>query len=90
DNSVFNAGVTTLLDEQVRRLAGLDGNAYRQASYANVAWTLRDIGGLDASLHKALVGAKRVATEPEKMELYRSTGRTQQILSTLQELRNNP
>ena len=37
-----------------------------------------------------LVGAKRVATEPEKMELYRSTGRTQQILSTLQELRNNP
>ncbi len=90
DNSVFNAGVTTLLDEQVRRLAGLDGNASRQASYANVAWTLRDIGGLDASLHKALVGAKRVATEPEKMELYRSTGRTQQILSTLQELRNNP
>ncbi|MGY4478882.1 methyl-accepting chemotaxis protein [Bradyrhizobium sp. USDA 3364] len=90
DNSVFNAGVTTLLDEQVRRLAGLDGNAYRQASYANVAWTLRDIGGLNASLHKALVGAKRVATEPEKMELYRSTGRTEQILSTLQELRNNP
>ncbi|MGY3445924.1 MULTISPECIES: methyl-accepting chemotaxis protein [unclassified Bradyrhizobium] len=90
DNSVFNAGVTTLLDEQVRRLAGLDGNAYRQANYANVAWTLRDIGGLNASLHKALVGAKRVATEPEKLELYRSTGRTEQILSTLQELRNNP
>ncbi|MGF6310146.1 methyl-accepting chemotaxis protein [Bradyrhizobium sp. i1.8.4] len=90
DNSVFNAGVTTLLDEQVRRLAGLDGNAYRQASYANVAWTLRDTGGLNASLHKALVGAKRVATEPEKLELYRSTGRTEQILSTLQELRNNP
>ncbi|MHC2334971.1 methyl-accepting chemotaxis protein [Bradyrhizobium sp. USDA 4454] len=89
-NSVFNAGVTTLLDEQVRRLAGLDGNAYRQANYANVAWTLRDIGGLNASLHKALVGAKRVATEPEKLELYRSTGRTEQILSTLQELRNNP
>ncbi|NEU95129.1 methyl-accepting chemotaxis protein [Bradyrhizobium uaiense] len=90
DNSVFNAGVTTLLDEQVRRLAGLDGNAYRQANYANVAWTLRDIGGLNASLHKALVGARRVATEPEKQELYRSTGRTEQILSTLQELRNNP
>jgi len=90
DNSVFNAGVTSLLDEQVRRLAGLDGNAYRQASYANVAWMLRDTGGLNASLHKALVGAKRVATEPEKLELYRSTGRTEQILSTLQELRNNP
>ncbi|MCS3449062.1 MULTISPECIES: methyl-accepting chemotaxis protein [Bradyrhizobium] len=90
DNSVFNAGVTVLLDEQVRRLAGLDGNAYRQASYANVAWTLRDTGGLNASLHKALVGAKRVATEQEKLELFRSTGRTEQILSTLQELRNNP
>ncbi|MGF6432890.1 methyl-accepting chemotaxis protein [Bradyrhizobium sp. Pha-3] len=90
DNSVFNAGVTVLLDEQVRRLAGLDGNACRQASYANVAWTLRDTGGLNASLHKALVGAKRVATEQEKLELFRSTGRTEQILSTLQELRNNP
>ena len=90
DNSVFNAGVTVLLDEQVRRLAGLDGNAYRQASYANVAWTLRDTGGLNASLHKALVGATRVATEQEKLELFRSTGRTEQILSTLQELRNNP
>ena len=90
DNSVFNAGVTTLLDEQVRRLAGLDGNAYRQASYANVAWMLRDTGGLNASLHKALVGAKRVATDQEKLELYRSTGRTEQILATLQELRNNP
>ncbi|MTV13305.1 MULTISPECIES: HAMP domain-containing methyl-accepting chemotaxis protein [Bradyrhizobium] len=90
DNSVLNAGVTVLLDEQVRRLAGLDGNAYRQASYANVAWTLRDTGGLNASLHKALVGAKRVATEQEKLELFRSTGRTEQILSTLQELRNNP
>nr|MCK7670543.1 hypothetical protein [Bradyrhizobium sp. 2S1] len=90
DNSVFNAGVTTLLDEQVRRLAGLDGNAYRQASYANVAWTLRDIGGLNASLHKALVGAKRVATDQEKLELYRSTGRTEQILSTLQECATIP
>ncbi|WOH85001.1 HAMP domain-containing methyl-accepting chemotaxis protein [Bradyrhizobium sp. BEA-2-5] len=90
DNSVFNAGVTVLLDEQVRRLAGLDGNAYRQANYANIAMTLRDIGGLNASVHKALVGAKRVATEQEKLELFRSTGRTEQILSTLQELRNNP
>ncbi|QOZ25630.1 methyl-accepting chemotaxis protein [Bradyrhizobium sp. CCBAU 51753] len=90
DNSVFNAGVTALLDEQVRRLAGLDGNAYRQASYANVAWTLRDIGGHNASLHKALVGAKRVAAEQEKQDLFRSTGKTEQILSTLQDLRNNP
>ncbi|MBR0871008.1 HAMP domain-containing protein [Bradyrhizobium tropiciagri] len=90
DNSVFNAGVTTLLDEQVRRLAGLDGDAYRQASYANVAWTLRDTGGLNASLHKALVGAKRPATEQEKQDLFRSTGKTEQILSTLQQLRNNP
>jgi methyl-accepting chemotaxis protein len=90
DNSVFNAGVTALLDEQVRRLASLDGNAYRQANYANVAWTLRDIGGLNASLHKSLVAAKRIATDVEKTEIARSTGRTEQILSTLQELRNNP
>jgi len=34
DNSVFNKAVTTLLDEQVRKIALLDGAAYRQASYA--------------------------------------------------------
>jgi methyl-accepting chemotaxis protein len=90
DNAAFNAGVTLLLDEQVRRLASLDGVAYRQASYANVAWMLRDIGGLNASMHKSLVAAKRPATDAEKLELSRSNGRTEQILSTLQELRRNP
>ena len=32
DNAVFNAAVTALLDEQVRRMAMLNGDAYRQAS----------------------------------------------------------
>jgi methyl-accepting chemotaxis protein len=90
DNAVFNAGVTALLDEQVRRLAALDGAAYRQASYANVAWMLRDIGGLNASMHKSLVAAKRPATDAEKMELSRSNGRTEQIHATLEALRKNP
>jgi methyl-accepting chemotaxis protein len=90
DNAVFNSAVTALLDEQVRKIALLDGDAYRQASYANIAWTLRDVGGLNASLHKNLVGAKRVATDAEKMELSRSQGRSDQILSSLQELRGNP
>jgi methyl-accepting chemotaxis protein len=90
DNSVFNAAITALLDEQVRRMAALDGDAYRQASYANIAWTLRDVGGLNSSLHKNLVGARRVATEAEKIDLSRSQGRNDQILSSLQELRGNP
>jgi methyl-accepting chemotaxis protein len=90
DNSVFNAAVTALLDEQVRRMALLDGDAYRQASYANIAWTLRDVGGFNSSLHKNLVGAKRAATEAEKIDLSRSQGRNDQILSSLQELRGNP
>jgi methyl-accepting chemotaxis protein len=90
DNSVFNNGVTALLDEQVRRIALLDGDAYRQASYANIAWTLRDVGGFNASLHKSLVGAKRVATEAERLDISRSQGRNDQILTSLQELRGNP
>jgi methyl-accepting chemotaxis protein len=90
DNAVFNTAVTALLDEQVRRIAMLDGDAYRQAVYANIAWTLRDVGGLNSSLHKALVGAGRVATEAEKMDLSRSQGRNDQILMSLQELRGNP
>jgi len=90
DNTVFNTAVTALLDEQVRKMAQLDGDAYHQASYANIAWTLRDIGGLNASLHKNLVGAKRAATDAEKADLNRVQGRTDQILSSLQELRGNP
>jgi methyl-accepting chemotaxis protein len=90
ENAGFNNAVTALLDEQVRKMALLDGGAYRQAGYANIAWNLRDVGGLNASLHKNLVGARRAATDAEKMDLARSQGRTDQILSSLQELRGNP
>src|ERR1700738_1538317 len=90
DNAVFNNAVTALLDEQVRKMALLDGDAYRQAVYANIAWTLRDVGGLNASLHKNLVGGKRVATDAEKLDLSRVQGRADQILMSLQELKGNP
>ncbi len=90
DNAVFNTAVTALLDEQVRKLALIDGDVYRQASYANIAWTLRDVGGFNASLHKNLVGAGRAATDAEKMDLSRAQGRNDQILLSLQELRGNP
>src|SRR5215218_632297 len=90
DNAVFNTAVTALLDEQVRKMAELNGNAYRQASYANIAWMLRDVGGFNASLHKNLVGSSRVATEAEKMDLSRTQGRNDQILMSLQQLRGNP
>jgi methyl-accepting chemotaxis protein len=90
DNAVLNGGVTALLDEQVRRMAILNGDAYRQANYANIAMTLRDIGGLNASLHKNLVGGKKVATDAEKADLYRSQGRTDQLVMSLMELRGNP
>src|SRR3978361_1160205 len=90
DNALFNNAVGALLDGQVRKMALLDGDAYRQAVYANIAWNLRDVGGYNSSLHKNLVGAKRIATEAEKMELSRSQGRADQILMSLQELRGNP
>jgi methyl-accepting chemotaxis protein len=90
DNAAFNSAVTNLLDDQVRKVATLDGDAFRQANYANIAWTLRDVGGYTASLHKNMVAGKRVATEAEKIELSRAQGRSDQILISLQELRGNP
>ena len=66
DNAAFNVAVTTLLDEQVRRMAQLDGDAYRQAVYANIAWTLRDVGGYNASVHKNLVGANASPPRPKR------------------------
>jgi methyl-accepting chemotaxis protein len=90
DNAVFNSAVTVLLNEQVRRMARLNGEAYRQASYANIAWTLRDVGGFNSSLHKNIVGAQRAATEAERTDMARSQGRNDQILISLTELRGNP
>src|ERR1700716_2653170 len=90
DNALFNKAVTALLDDQVRKIALLDGDAYRQAIYANIAWALRDVGGLNSRVHKAVVGAKPAATEAEKIDLSRTQGRTDQILSSLLELQGNP
>jgi methyl-accepting chemotaxis protein len=90
DNAVLNNAAASLLDGQVRKLALIDGDAYRQAVYANIAWSLRDVGGFNASQHKNLVGAKRAATETEKADLARAQGRADQVLMSLQELRGNP
>src|SRR4051812_19601463 len=90
DNSVLNTAITALLNEQVRRMAALNGEAYRQASYANIAWTLRDVGGFNSSLHKNAVASKRAATEAERAEMARAQGRNDQILMSLTELRGNP
>ena len=90
DNALLNADVTALLNEQVRRMAILHGDAYRQASNANIAMTLRDIGGLNASVHKNLVGGNKVATDAEKAEFARMQGRNDQIVMSLLELRGNP
>ncbi|MET4296390.1 methyl-accepting chemotaxis protein [Bradyrhizobium sp. LB8.2] len=90
DNAVLNGSVTALLNEQVRRMAILNGDAYRQSNNANIAMTLRDIGGLNASVHKNLVGGKKVATDAEKADVARMQGRSDQIVMSLMELRGNP
>jgi methyl-accepting chemotaxis protein len=90
DNMVLNGVANGLLGEQVRKMASLNGEAYRQTSYANIAWTLRDMGGLSGSLHKNVLGANHVATDAERMELSRAQGRTDQLLVSLGELRGNP
>jgi len=89
DNAALNRAVTALLDEQVRKMARLHGDAYRQTSNANIAWTLRDVGGYSASLHKSMIGSQRAGTDAEKAELYRAQGRADQLLISLQELKGN-
>ena len=49
-----------------------------------------DIGGLNASVHKNLVGGNKVATDAEKAEFARMQGRNDQIVMSLLELRGNP
>ena len=90
ENSGLNGVVTVLLTDQVRKMAAGNGDAYRQAINANTAWMLRDVGGLNASLHKNLVGANRVGTEAERLDLARSQGATDQVVASLMEMRGNP
>jgi methyl-accepting chemotaxis protein len=90
DNVALNRIARALLDDQVRKMAILNGDAYLQSNYANLAWTLRDIGGINSSLHKTMVGSRRIATEAERAELSRLQGMTDQALAPLTELRGNP
>src|SRR5258705_11372420 len=59
DNAVFNKDVTVLLDEQVRKMAVLDGDAYRQARFDKLAWTLRAVGGSTTRPPKKLPPGER-------------------------------
>jgi methyl-accepting chemotaxis protein len=61
DNAVFNSAVTSLLDDQVRKIASLDGDAFRQANYANIAWTLRDVSAWPPTPRNSNSAAPRAA-----------------------------
>jgi len=90
DNVALNKVGASLLDGQVRKMAVLDGDVYRQAINANLAWSLRDVAGFNSTLHKNLLGANRAATDAEKAELYRAQGSADQLLASMLELRGNP
>jgi len=90
DNMALNRFVSVLLDGQVRKMALLHGDAYRQAVYANLAWNLRDAGGSGGTLYKTAVASNRVATEAEKAEMNRAQGRVDQLLMSLQDLKDKP
>ncbi|MDX2203802.1 MAG: HAMP domain-containing methyl-accepting chemotaxis protein [Hyphomicrobiaceae bacterium] len=88
-NVALNAVATRLINDQVRRMAVLDGEAFRQATFASAAWALRDAGGYSSSLHKNLLGFQRPATEAEKIDIARAMGRNDQIQASLLELRKD-
>jgi methyl-accepting chemotaxis protein len=89
-NVALNAKVASVLQEQVDKLAALHGEVFRQASYADIAWTLRDIGGQQASLNKNMIGAGRQATAAEIAALDRMQGRVDQVWSELAVLIGKP
>jgi methyl-accepting chemotaxis protein len=88
--AAFSRVASALIDDQVREMALLNGDAYRQSNYANMAWTLRDAAGLNSTQYKNVVGAARVATEAERLELSHTQGIADQAMAPLAELRGNP
>lgn len=89
-NTGINKGVLQLTNEQVRRLAPLHGPTYRQATYANMAWSLRDLGGYNSSLHKSLIGDGRIASKAEMLNVARAQARADLMLGSILELRADP
>jgi methyl-accepting chemotaxis protein len=89
-NSIINKGVMQLTNEQVRRLAPLHGTTFRQATYANMAWSLRDLGGYSSSVHKSLIGDGRIAQKAELLNIARAQAQADLMLGSLLELRADP
>ena len=90
DNAAFNAGVTLLLDEQVRRLAALDGAPTGRRATPTSPGCCATSAASTPACTRAWWRPSALRPTPRSWILSRSNGRTEQILSTLQELRKNP
>jgi len=72
---LFNTAVTALLDEQCAKMAQLDGDATGRPA-TPTSLDARDVGGLNATLHKNLVGSNPRRNRAERWIFDRTQGRT--------------
>ena len=87
---MINELVNKTILGQLRRLAKVDGAAYRWADIANTAWELRDIGGRQAGLLQNLIVAGKPVTEDQHTVLISLQGQIDQIWSRLRTLDGDP
>ena len=85
-----NAAVAAIMRNQLRRLAELDGTAYRYADIANTAWDLRDIGGRQAGFLQNLVTAHKPVADDERASMLTMQGQIDQIWGRLATLLDAP
>ena len=76
--------------EQVRRIAEVDGAAYRYANFASLALELRDRAGGASSAHRALIELGGPASPRDMIDVTRATARCLQALTPFEEISRSP
>ena len=78
-----NSLIAALINDQLARLAQLDGAVYRYADTGNTVLALRDIGGRQAGFLQNLVVAHKPVTDEQRATMLVLQGQVDQIWSRL-------
>jgi len=90
DSFGLNGLIAALINDQLARLAALDGMVYRYAETANTASALRDIGGRQGGFLQNLIVARKPLSDDQRSTMLVLQGQIDQIWSRLSAVRDLP
>ncbi len=86
----LNSAVASLMNDQLRELAAVNGTAFRYGSIAATVWELRDVAGRHAGLLQNFVGARKPLTTDQRSTLLSLEAQVGAVWARLWPLRAQP